>query len=199
MTARPQRKFPWTLVALVLVPVALIAPKAGDLILYYRTSSALGGACFGDDDCRDGACYQTDGVTIGGVCTRRCATDDACPAEFRCTPDSGVCLWRATLEYGAMCRDSSQCLGGFCAVFRDDGDLDRGKLYSASVCVERCDRGKCPAESACESGTCPDQSTCDDDGWCVPQQRVQRLLARRKQQSQMLDRAFDKDAPTHAE
>ena len=122
---------------------AALAGSCGGCVAKERLNAprGLGEPCEGDDDCREGRCFEEAG---DAYCTRTCEDDGACGEGYHCRmmedPSQNVCVRGARSGAGQACLDNQDCASGlFCAT--------RG---SDSWCTLFCTIPEdCPSEFSC--------------------------------------------------
>lgn len=138
----------------------------------------LGAPCLSDGDCDTGLCLLE---LTGGVCTRDCADDCACPAGYSCQAAAGgrsVCAAGANAcvsapdagppgGCGAGCPAGQACVSGACTTLPSSCPCPTGSY--CDLATDRCLPGcrsddHCAAGSICDGTEC--RGGCRDDAQC---------------------------------
>jgi hypothetical protein len=158
----------WLLV-LLLVPTTALAAKS---IVAYLQRPGFGEFCL--KPCRTGFCHAPGGSFMHAYCTRGCAGDSDCPADYVCAAGSegsgSFCRRAPHGKSGDRCGAPEECLSGHCIEYLRV-DPKRGH-YRSSYCVEACAPG----------AGCPDGNPCEQVGGvsvCSPTQVITRDAERR--------------------
>ena len=116
--------------------------------------------CPKDGNCGDGLSCEKYSKT----CKKVCAKPSDCSSGKTCEPESGVCLTRAEIKCGRLCKKYGGCglVGGECKVIKDE------HCEQSDVCKVD---GRCSYDgesecSATKDEDCANSLACKRDGKC---------------------------------